>query len=194
VSDVNPYASPLNADPVVATVVDEIVPVSNVGIWRDGDLLVMHRDARLPDRCVKSNQPALGYRLRRFLHWYHPAVYFTLLIGPLIFILVALVVQKKAVIEIGLSERWRAKRIRATIVGWGVALLSCPVGCCGLAWMYDKPAAGWLIVLAFFLFLLGAIYGSLAARMVAPKRISNEHIWLKGVHPQFLDELPPLPY
>ena len=31
---------------------------SSGGLWRSGPLLVMHRDARLPPFCIKTNQPA----------------------------------------------------------------------------------------------------------------------------------------
>jgi hypothetical protein len=40
----------------------------------------------------------------------------------------------------------------------------------------------------------GAIYGLIAARMVSPRRISDEYVWLKGVHRDFLNELPDWPY
>src|SRR5438045_334031 len=48
-------------------------PMSN-GIWRDGKTLVMMKEAFLPDRCVKCNGPANGYRLRRRLSWHEPII------------------------------------------------------------------------------------------------------------------------
>ena len=42
------------------------------GVWRDGKIIVMSHDASFPDRCVKCNQPAAGYRLKRKLTW-HPS-------------------------------------------------------------------------------------------------------------------------
>jgi hypothetical protein len=38
--------------------------------------------------------------------------------------------------------------------------------------------------------LFGAIYGLLKARMVAPIRITDEYVCLKGVHSDYLDALP----
>ena len=42
--------------------------------------------------------------------------------------------------------------------------------------------------------LFAAIYGLIAARMVVAERISDDYVWLKGVHPDFLASLPPWPY
>ena len=41
------------------------------------------RMARLPDRCVVSNQPAEGFTLKRKLTWRHPALYLLVLPGLL---------------------------------------------------------------------------------------------------------------
>lgn len=45
----NPYAAPVNVEPTQRREV--------VGVWRDGPLLVMHRSATLPERCVVSGEP-----------------------------------------------------------------------------------------------------------------------------------------
>ena len=49
----NPYAAP---------VTDITRPALEGEIWRDGKVLVMTRQAWLPDRCVKCNAPTT-YRL-----------------------------------------------------------------------------------------------------------------------------------
>jgi len=52
------------------------------GVWRSGSLLVMHRNARLPDRCVKTNSAENVRRLKRNLSWHHPGLYLWLLVPP----------------------------------------------------------------------------------------------------------------
>jgi len=64
-SYVNPYASPFSADCVPPLVTAQVV---GEALYRQGKLLVMHKQAVLPDRCVKSNQPAHGRRLKRKLY------------------------------------------------------------------------------------------------------------------------------
>lgn len=48
--DANPYASPLAEGPLLAP--KDFEPI---GIWRYRDRLVMHREARLPPRCIRTN-------------------------------------------------------------------------------------------------------------------------------------------
>src|SRR5436190_8035799 len=48
--DQNPYASPLAQGPFLAQ--EESEPI---GIWRNGDRLIMHKSAALPPRCIHTN-------------------------------------------------------------------------------------------------------------------------------------------
>ena len=81
-SDVNPYAAPQGGSPFGANPNQPQwqapAPAAEAGVWRDGRLLVMHKSAQLPDRCVKSNQPADG-RLLRKMYWHHPLIFLSLL-------------------------------------------------------------------------------------------------------------------
>ena len=101
----------------------------------------MQKNACLPARCVKSNQPIEGRRLKRKLTWFHPLIYLSLAAGLLILVILVLVLQKKATIYIGLSQEWWHKRRRALWIGWlmglgglavmigsGVLLGKCPRG------------------------------------------------------------------
>src|SRR5262245_20300823 len=55
-SDINPYASP--------TIPGGYDPsgVPGVGVWRDGEMLVVHSQATLPFICIETGEPAFGYR------------------------------------------------------------------------------------------------------------------------------------
>ena len=196
-SDINPYASPANfEDVVLAQAVDG--PQLQAGLFRKGKLLVMQKEAALPARCVKSNEPVEGRRLRRKLTWFHPLIYLSLFLGLLIFVILALVLQKKATIYIGLSQEWYRKRRRAIWTGWITVLLGLATMAGSIAILAhtngDAAWAGWGIALGFLVLLGGAIYASAASRMVTPVRITDDYVWLKGVHPDFLDDLPPWPY
>lgn len=190
-SDVNPYASPFSSDyaaPVIAQVVGP-------ALYCKGRLLVMHKHAVLPDRCVKSNQPAHGRRLKRRLYWHHPAVYLAILANLLIYVILALILRKTATIQIGLSDAWFRKRRRAIGLGWLLFLGGAGgfVAACSQVGS-QSPNAGLGILLGIAVALGGTIYGLLAARMVVPTRMTDDYIWLKGVHRDFLADLPPWPY
>jgi hypothetical protein len=90
------------------------------GIWREGKKLVTRTETPFPDRCVKCNQPANGFRLKRVLYWQHPAYYLLLLLNILILLIVVLIERKKAVLHIGLCDTHRSQRrtaIAACVAG-----------------------------------------------------------------------------
>jgi len=187
-SSENPYAPPLTTPSVYDAQV-----VEDLGLWRKGSLLVMRKNSQLPARCVKSNAPT-DRRLKRSMYWHHPAIYLSILISILIYVILALILRKSATIYIGLSDEWFAKRHRAMLVGWLLFLASVAMLIAGIAMLDQSDAFPWLIAASPLVFLFGAIYGLLGARMVVPARISDEYVWLKGIHPSFLADLPEWPY
>jgi hypothetical protein len=96
--------------PVFFQRVKEGVRPAAAMIWRSDKLLVAAPGAELPDRCVKCNAPAGGRRLKRTLYYHHPAIYLLLLCNLIIFAIVALIVRKRAVLQIGLCEHHLARR------------------------------------------------------------------------------------
>ncbi|MCE9546321.1 MAG: hypothetical protein K8T25_12475 [Planctomycetia bacterium] len=141
---------------------------------------------------MKSNEPCEGPRLKRNLHWHHPAIYLTILLSIWIYIILALVLRKKATVWIPLSPQWWARRRRAIMIGWGAVALGvamaiiCPI--VGNAIKYDVLVMG--IPLGIVVALVGAIYGLMAARMVSSKKVDDEFVWIAGVHPAYVGALP----
>ena len=161
---------------------------SGVGIWRLGRQLVTRSETPFPDRCVKCNAPANGFKLKRVLYWQHPAYYLLLFCNLLILLIVVLIVRKKAVLHVGLCEKHRAQRKWALIIGWvgvlgGLILL---IG--GAVW-----ASGWLALVGVVLLLGGAIYGAARGTTVTAAKITKENVWIRGVHKDFLNQLPEWP-
>lgn len=155
------------------------------GIWRQGNRLVTRSETPFPDRCVKCNAPAGGYRLKRVLYWQHPAYYLLLLCNLLVLLVVVLIVRKKAILHIGLCEAHRAQRKTAIIV--------CSVGMLGgVAIIIGSIVAqgGWLALAGVAIFLTGAIWGIVKGRTIAATKIDKDHVWVSGVGREFLDELP----
>ncbi len=189
-SEVNPFASPSTVECAAPAAAEEW---QTKCLYRQGRLLVMHKKAVLPDRCVKSNRPAAG-RLKRKLAWHHPAIYVTIPLNPAIYVGLALLLRKRATVYVGLSDEWFRKRRRAITVGWtlfigGLAMLI--VGIASAAqhrWVAPAIPLGLLVALA------GAIYGLRVAVIVRAKQVTNHFIWLAGVHPDFLASLPLWPY
>jgi len=180
----NPYQPPQVMDPIQKPHAGDAE-----GIWRQGNLLVMRKGAVLPDRCVKSNV-ATQRKLKRSLSWHHPAIFLSIIISLCVYVILAVILSKKAVIHIGLSDEWFGKRSRAIIVGWCSVLLAAVMVIAGIALVDRNDYFAILIVIGVVVFLIGAIFGLTASRMVSPTRIDDTYVWLKGVNPEYLATLP----
>jgi predicted RNA-binding Zn-ribbon protein involved in translation (DUF1610 family) len=157
------------------------------GLWRAADELVMTKDAELPFVCIKTNQPADAW-LRRKLYWHSGWIYLLILISLWIYLLVALIVQQKADIQIALCRDQIARRRWATAGGWLGALLGILLMIAGFN--ADGAAVPVLIMTGIVLMLVSVITGLVMSRMVRATRITKDYVWLKGVHPDFLATLP----
>ena len=153
-------------------------------IWRDKSTLVMIKETPLPDRCVKCNEPA-AETLKRKLTWHHPALYLTLFINILVYLVVVLVMRKTATVNIGLCENHLAARRRNLAITWGLGGLS--LLCFLLGGVTESLT---FLLLGFVLLLATAIFGTIVLRVVVPTRIDNHFVWLKGINPDYLREFP----
>jgi hypothetical protein len=185
---VNPYAAPQVAGYQPNMAGAGANPFA--GLWRQGNILVMHKLAPLPDICLKSNQPATR-RLKRNLSWHHPLIFLTIFIHIFVYVIIALILRKTATIQIGLTDEWFARRRQRMLIAWGIALLSVLLFVAGLMLIEQVEWAPVLCIISPLLAIGAAIYGLVACRLVWPKKMTDEYIWLKGVHPEFLNRLEP---
>jgi len=158
---------------------------SKAGMWRMGKRLVTCSEATLPDRCVKCNAPANGFRLKRVLYWQHPAYYLLLLCNLLILLIVVLIVRKKAILHVGLCEKHRAKRKRGLIIGWSSVVIGVGLLICGAGF-----SSGWTAFAGGLVLVVGGITGAVMATVITPTKITKENVWVSGVHQDFLAQLP----
>lgn len=160
-------------------------PTHNLNtIWRNNALLVMTKEARLPNRCIKCNAPA-DEQLRRKLTWHHPALYLLIFASILIYAIVAMIVRNTATVSVGLCEEHLSSRRRNLLITWAL----------GLASLVSFVAAGFLedgtfLLLGCALILSCAIYGIVTLRVVVPNKIDNYFVWLKGIDANYLQHFP----
>ena len=183
-------------------------------VWRNSDLLVMRRSAKLPPYCVKSNEPAAGWVTMQ-VHSLHPLI---LLLGMPVFIFLALaafaqgdawgaglllvgaigilLLQRCAKIEIGLSEAWLARRRKAIttfrlLFLLGIALVGASTAYICLASVNFVTA--WSLAAGASLFVVGMAWGVCGPRLLTVARSDGVFLWLKGANPAFLERLPEVP-
>lgn len=158
--------------------------------WRDGSLLVLRRQAQFPDRCVKSNGPADGNRVRLSLSCYPPNALWARLGGRLVFLVVALSSREDITLDVGISRNWMMRRQWTLVLTWSLAAV-------GLALVIaSNPLAGpgkqdlGLLFTGAALFVGGVLGALMRGRIVSVAKRTNEYIWLDGVHREFLSVLP----
>jgi len=158
------------------------------GVWQDGLALITSKAIILPDRCVKCNAPANGYRLKRNLSWHDPLFYLIVLASPLIYVIVAMIVRKRARVDIGLCESHKQNRSIALFVAWFLFLAG--VAAIVLAFASESGMIG---LVGILLVIAAAIYGSLGPRMIYASKIDERFAWIKGVNREYLSQFPQWP-
>jgi hypothetical protein len=154
-------------------------------MWREGKVLAMRKGGQFPHRCIKCNEPAVAPGRRQKLSWHPPGWYLLIFLAVLLYVIVALIVRKKAVVEVGLCERHQKRVLWGRIVGWGgfVALIGLCFGAAG-------QQSGDLGLVALVLALPWLIATVTLNRLLVPHRIDDSFVRLKGCGPAFLRSLP----
>jgi hypothetical protein len=185
-TDTNNFAAP-TVEPLAHL---ELLP-GETGYWQDGKLLVMTRETELPDRCIRCNLPADGYKLERRLSWHPGLVYALLFISPLVYFVVALIVRKRATIHVGLCERHRKRRKRAIATGWIASLA-------GFALIFgafvvadvNEGAAALVFLSGVFAIIFGLLYGMFRAQTCSAKKIDKLLVRVAQIDRSYLESLP----
>jgi MFS family permease len=165
------------------------------GAWAEGNLLVTTTSCALPQDCVYCGAPAEKILNRKY-YWHPSWVFILILPGLLIYAIVALVLRKKADVQLGLCPQHAAARTKKLLVAWGIAGLGLGIIVLSIAMMNDALGREWRdfgglgIVLAIITFIVAAVVGGGAAGVLKPKKITDTHAWFGGAGREFLAKLP----
>ena len=155
----NPYASPRERSGS---------PPHEVGMWRDGKLLVAHRDVVFPRICVRTNEPAQRYR-RVSLSWSYPIDWSG----------------RFVTFHVGMCEAcWRRYR-RRRVAGWLLV-----IGAAISLYVTIVMGIPVLPLLAIPLICTGIYLSNGAQVFLAVKRGRPPYYWIRGAHPSFVASLP----
>lgn len=160
-------------------------PMATGGIWRDHQTLVMTKDASLPDRCVKCNAPAHGFRLKRNLSWHHPAIFLLIIVALILYAVIAVVFSKRATVYLGLCAEHYQRRRNLLIAGW-VMLAIGPIAII-IAFANDLAAAG---LIGLVLLFVSLFWLTIVSRIVKVKKIDDQLVWLTGIDENYLAQFP----
>jgi hypothetical protein len=177
---------------------EDLAPDELSGVWRDGHQLVMSQDADLPYRCVKTNEPAETL-LRRKLSWHSPVLFVAILAGLLIYVILAIILSKKADIQVPISRRIQKRRSTAIVAGWLLGLGGVATMVLACMFLADSQNSTWKDAIPFVIIggivfvVFSALISSSIASIVTPAKITDSPVWLKGVHSDYLALLPEWP-
>jgi hypothetical protein len=162
--------------------------------WCDGKNVVTRDNAELPARCYKCNETAPNRPLKRKLYWHPPAYYWLIVlgvvirIGILLYIIVAIIVRKRATVEVHICPRHRTQRRLILIGGWGGFIL----GFFMILGTASIVHGGWIVVLSVLLCLGSLITLMIGLRLARASRINKDGVvWMRGAGKEFLASLPP---
>ncbi|MBM4341802.1 MAG: hypothetical protein FJ100_00290 [Deltaproteobacteria bacterium] len=177
----------MTANPYAPPAVDSRLGVFDpTGVWRDGDHLVWRLGAQWPDRCLRCNGPVTR-RYRRELYWHAAGWYLVLLLGPIPYIVVALLVRRRTRIEVGLCREHADARTNRLLAAWGAFVLGLVAMVSGCSARGGSAAAQLLGGLA--LVLGGLVAVAVVGPLVRVVRIDRDQARAAGVAGEYLDDL-----
>lgn len=147
---------------------------------------VVSRDTILPPQCVKCGNPATEPWLRKTFYWHHPGFYF-LVISPLIYVIVALIVNKKVALSVPLCDAHKKQRM-ALLWAAGVLL----VGCIPLPIVLGSSGDDSAVTLALWLgigMFVGGLICLAYSSLIRPTYIDSQVAEFAGACPAFLSVL-----
>lgn len=158
---------------------------------RDGKKVVVPAEgARLPMRCVKTNQPVTDAEVTpKTLYWASPILALTILISILIYLIIYLIVRKKVVIPLPLSAAGKGIMRKHLFISLGICVAGIVALVVGA--VNSHGAAGVLILVGVLMVLGGLVYGVIRASALRIAKMKDGEVWLVGACPEFLDSLPP---
>lgn len=171
----NPYAAPTRLVEVVDNKKEILEP--GEGLWRDGSLLVLHRAAEFPRRCIFTNA-ATDARHRQTLKW-------TLAVEW---------IEADLELDYGVTAALRVRLTqRRRLASWTAGLsFLLAIGC---GWFAPRAGdfgavLGCGLIGFGMLLVMSLVLLRLSGEFLTISRISPSYYWLEGAGPAFLRSLP----
>ncbi|MGH9669734.1 MAG: double zinc ribbon domain-containing protein [Terriglobales bacterium] len=165
-------------------------PAAGEHAYRLENELIVPKGAPLPPFCVKCGQPVSGEFLKKKFYWHSPWLYLLILIGLLIYAIIAMILTKHAQLMVPLCDRHRERRKNFLIATWVLLLGFIPGGILVGSLIPGDDGAGWGFLTGFTLFLAGCVTAAVGSRLMRATEITETYATFKGVSEQFLAQLP----
>lgn len=154
-------------------------------ICRDRKNLIVPLRQDLPERCVKCNATEGLTRYKRTLYWHNQLVFLALLFNVLVYLIIALIVRKKAVVGVCLCATHVSKRRLRIGLAWG-CFVACLGSTIGIA-AFNGPDYLWILPPVL---LIASIVLAVLSRMVYAAKITETELQMAGCEEPFLKTFP----
>ncbi len=168
---------------------------ASLGVFRQGDRLVVEAGATPPNRCLYCNAPGT-WQKRRTFYW-QPKWIFAflplLIFGLLIFAIVSIVLRKTLAFDVVLCAEHASKRRRNIALGWGLFALAIATVVVGSIVDFNWNVLGWALLAGLVLTVAGLVVGMRAAAVLSPARIGKRTGFFRRAGKDYLATLPEWP-
>lgn len=142
--------------------------------------------AVLPARCVKCNADVQESLKKQRFYWHHQGWFALVLANVFIYLIVSMIVRRRADVSYGLCAQHKQQRRRAILIGVGGGLLSFALIFVGIA-----SNLAILTLVAFLIMLVAIVFAVVKGRALLPVRIDKTGAaQFKGCGESFLASLP----
>lgn len=162
------------------------------GPWRDGKILVVGKGAPLPELCFKCGGTPTKH-LNRKLTWHHPAIYLTILVNLIVYVIVALIVRKTEKVRIPVCAACNGRRLRNNVIGTLVFLLSVVLLGYGVSSSGTGSDYSTAFLLSGTLLILFSLLLAFSFQFATARKINDRFVWINKAGKNLLDTLPQWP-
>lgn len=175
----NPYAPPVATGPGH----QPHAPGAGTQYWFEGEELVAHIGASLPDICIFSGEPAAEGRITKTLQWYPPWIGALVIVSWPIALILMMVMRKRGDLSYCIGAEAKKRRTTGILIATVGSIVLMGVGIAGLA--AESAALGIIGMLGF---VVALIAGIVMAQLFQVKKIDDGMIRIK-VKPAFIDAM-----
>jgi hypothetical protein len=157
------------------------------------NIVVPVADARLPQRCVKTNQPVTEDDVKRkAFYWCTPAIFFAILINLLVVIILHYVFRKKVMIDLPLSRQGQAIVTKNKIIAWLTFFAGLAMFIAGMVSAGNEAGSAMLMLIpvGLVVLLFGLAFGGRKGVALRVVKLKNGNAWLAGASKEYLASLP----
>jgi hypothetical protein len=157
---------------------------------REGKVLFLAKGAQLPPFCIKCGQAAT-ISLKKKFYWRPTWMFVFILVGILVYIIVALFARTRMDMQLPLCDRHSVRYRRMRMVAGTLMIVGALLLLAAL-WLPDQYN-GYSALIGFVLLLPGMILWLVAGQILRATFIGAQGGRFRGASEQFLDHLPSRP-